>query len=65
MMMSLRRLNELFPALSVGPASRDADIAGFAAKLRDELRFPSPAALKRQIAADCEQALKVLTEKKV
>ena len=38
MMMSLRRLNELFPALSVGPASRDADIAGFAAKLRDELR---------------------------
>ena len=30
-------------------------------KLRDETRFPSPAALKRQIAADCANALQILT----
>ncbi len=31
-------------------------------KLRDEIRFPSPAELKRQIADDCIRALRVLTE---
>ena len=30
-------------------------------KLRNEARFPSPAALKRQIAADCANALRILT----
>ena len=29
-------------------------------KLRDEIRFPSPAELRRQIGADCEQALQIL-----
>ena len=37
--MLLRRLNELVPALAVGPETKDADIGAFAAKLAAELKL--------------------------